>query len=109
MSLLVLRIPKKKNGECEMKKTIGLIAIAALVCVAAGCDRSKHEPENKVVPKAAVKTNQDVNRLPFKEAIEKCKEDEFYASACLANHGWVVTKEQTDNNWRDSYWEENKY
>ena len=91
-----------------MKKTIGLIAIVALVCVATGCDRLKHEPDNNAVPKAAVKTYKNVNRIPFNEAIEKCKGEEFYIFECLANYGWVVTKERTDNNWRDSYWEENK-
>ncbi len=95
-----------------MKKTIGLISIVALVCVATGCDRLKNEAKNEAgnntVPKAVVKTNKNVNRIPFNEAIEKCKGDEFYVFECFAHNGWVVTNERTDNNWRDNYWKENK-
>ena len=91
-----------------MKKTFGLIAIVALVCVATGCDRSKYEPESSAVPKAVVKTYKNFNKIPFNEAIEKCKGEEFYIFECFAHHGWVVTNERTNNNWRDSYWEENK-
>ena len=91
-----------------MKKTIGLIAIAALVCVATGCDRLKNEPKNNTAPKPVAKTNNNVNRIPFNEATEKCKSEEVYVYVCLANHGWIATKEQTSNNWRDTYWEESK-
>lgn len=91
-----------------MKKTIGLISIVALVCVATGCDRLKNEAENNAVPKAVVKTHNNINRIPFSEAIEKCKGDEFYVFECFAHHGWIVTNERTNNNWRNSYWKENK-
>ena len=91
-----------------MKKIIRLILIVVLVCVATGCDRLKYEAQNNAAPKAVVKTHKNVNRIPFNEAIEKCKLDEYYIYACLANHGWIASKEPTDNNWRDSYWKEDK-
>ena len=99
---------KKIIGECEMKKTIGLTAIVALACVATGCDQLKNEPKNNAAPKTVAKTYNNINRIPFNETIEKCKGDEFYIFECFANHGWIVTQEKTNNNWRDSYWEESK-
>ena len=91
-----------------MKKIIGLIALVALVCIATGCDRLKDEPKNNAAPKAVVKANNNIVRLPFNEAIEKCKSDEFYTYACLAHHGWIESKEKTNNNWRESYWKESQ-